>query len=255
MDFTLNLNIIQIISIGIFSILGYIFVKVVFSDWSYKISKPFSWENAVKDGKVSKELLKLEKTFIDKVRFYSIWLQLETIKNKIVKGYFAELGVYQGETAKLIHLVDPSRKFLLMDTFSGFDQLDLDLEVSKGDKYTENYFSNTSVEEVKNYLGERENLIYIPGYFPNSISDLDKNINYAFVHLDADLYQPTKKALKYFYPKLSVGGIIIIHDYNHSWDGVRQAIDEFCEEQKITFVELADMQGSVVISKADAIIY
>jgi len=252
MDFTVNLNIIQIISIVIFSILGYMTFKLIFSDWSYKISKPFKWENAVKHGNVSKELIKLEKTFIDKVRFYSIWLQLETIKNKNIEGYFAELGVYQGETAKLIHLSDPNRKFLLLDTFSGFDQHDLDFEVSKGEKYSENYFSNTSVEEVEKYLGDSENLIYFSGYFPKSISNLDKNIKYAFVHLDADLYQPTKQALKYFYPKLSDGGIIIIHDYNHSWDGVRQAVDEFCEERKIAFVELADMQGSVVVSKVNA---
>lgn len=251
MDLTVNLNIFQVISIVIFSILGYITFKLMFSDWSYKISKPFAWEDAVKNGLVSKELLNLEKTFIDKVRFYSIWLQLETIKNKNIEGCFAELGVYQGETSKLIHITDPSRKFLLMDTFSGFDKNDLDLEITKGEKYTENYFSNTSVEEVKEYLGENDNLIYIPGYFPDSIRNMDTEINYAFVHLDADLYKPTKEALKYFYPKLSVGGIIIIHDYNHSWDGVRKAVDEFCDEQKIAFVELADMQGSVVISKSN----
>lgn len=252
MDFTVSLNIVQIISIVIFSILGYITFKLISSDWSYKISKPYKWENAVKQGLVSSELVKLEKTFVDKVRFYSLWLQLEAIKNKNIQGYFAELGVYQGETAKLIHLADPNRKFLLMDTFNGFDKHDLEFETSKGDKYSANYFSDTSIKDVKKYLGESDNLIYKPGYFPNSISNLDKNINYAFIHLDADLYQPTKEALKYFYPKLSVGGIIIIHDYNHSWDGVRQAVDEFCDEQKIAFVELADMQGSVVVSKGAA---
>jgi O-methyltransferase len=249
MDFTLNLNLVQLITIILFSILGYIVFKLLFSDWSYRIVKPYKWEEAAKGGKVTKDIIKLEKTFVDKVRFYSLWMYLETIKSKNIPGYFAELGVYQGETAKLIHLVDPNRKFVLLDTFDGFSQSDLENETTKGEKYSENNFSDTSVENVRNYLGESENLIFIPGHFPESINDFVKNVNYAFVHIDADLYSPTKEALKYFYPKLSPGGIIIIHDYNHTWDGVRRAVDEFCDENNITFIEVADMQGSVVISK------
>jgi O-methyltransferase len=249
MDFTLNLNLVQIITIVLFSILGYIVFKLLFSDWSYRIVKPYKWKDAVKEGKVAKDIVKLEKTFADKVRFYSLWMYLEKIKRNNIPGYFAELGVYQGETAKLIHLVDPNRKFVLLDTFDGFSQSDLDNEIIKGEKYSENNFSDTSIKIVRNYLGESANLICIPGHFPESISDFDKNVNYAFVHIDADLYSPTKEALKYFYPKLSSGGIIVVHDYNHTWDGVRRAVDEFCDENKIIFIEVADMQGSVVLSK------
>ncbi len=250
MDFTISLNIVQIVSIILFLIIGYLALGLIFNDWTYKIYKPFKWEKAVKEGLVSKELLSLEKSFIDKVRFYSIWLQLEHIKRNKIDGYFAELGVYKGETAKLIHLLCPDRKFVLMDTFSGFDKFDLDKEPSlNGGKYATNNFSDTNVEEVRKYLGESKNLICIQGLFPRSIRDFDADITYAFVHIDADLYQPTKEALEYFYPKLSSGGVIIIHDYNHNWDGVRIAVDEFCSEQNVNFVELADMQGSVVIAK------
>ncbi len=249
MNFTINLNIIQLISVAIFSILGYIVIKLIFFDYSYTIVKPFKWETAVKEGNVSKELLKLEKNFVDKVRFYSLWLIIEKIKEKEISGYFAEVGVYKGETAKLINIVEPARKFLLIDTFDGFTQVDLDSETTKGGKYSAHNFSDTSIEIVSNYIGKSENLIFIPGHFPESISDFDVEIKYAFVHIDADLYMPTKEALKYFYPKLSEGGVIVIHDYNHNWQGVKQAVDEYCMENSIAFVEVADMQGSVVITK------
>jgi O-methyltransferase len=69
------------------------------------------------------------------------------------------------------------------------------------------------------------------------------------VHIDADLYQSTIDALEYFYPKLNNTGAIIIHDYNHNWDGVRKAVKEFEQHIPEIFVELPDMYGSVVLIK------
>ena len=72
-------------------------------------------------------------------------------------------------------------------------------------------------------------------------------VKFAFVHLDADLYQPTLAALRYFYPRMVAGGVIIIHDYNHNWDGARKAVNEFVTEIPETLIEIADWQGSAMI--------
>jgi len=109
-------------------------------------------------------------------------------------------------------------------------------------------FSDTSLEEVKNFIDGNENVHFHPGYFPESARNLSET-NYAFVHLDADLYKPTLAALNYFYPKLSAGGVIIVHDYNHTWDGLRKAIDQFVQSIPETIIEIADWQGSVMIVK------
>jgi len=109
-------------------------------------------------------------------------------------------------------------------------------------------FSNTSLELVKKYIGENENVQYYSGYFPKSAEILPET-NYAFVHLDADLYNPTLAALYYFYPRLSKGGVIIIHDYNHNWEGVKKAIDEFSKTIPETIIEIGDWLGSVMIVK------
>ena len=50
------------------------------------------------------------------------------------------------------------------------------------------------------------NLILHPGYFPDTAEKVS-NEKFALVNLDADLYQPTKAALEFFYPRLSPGAL------------------------------------------------
>lgn len=244
-----SIQLVNILLVLVFLFLGF---KVFEQKWSYRISKPHSWDEAVKKGSVSHALKKIERTYRDKVRFYTFWLQMERIKNKKIPGAFAELGVYRGETAKIIHELNPDRDLYLFDTFDGFSEEDLSAEKSKEDKYDTSNFSDTSLEEVKNFIGGNKHIKFQPGYFPDSTANLDET-TYSFVHLDADLYKPTHAALHYFYPKLSPGGVIIIHDYNHSWDGIRKAIDEFSQTIPESFVEIADWQGSAMIVKNSAL--
>ncbi|MBL4655163.1 MAG: class I SAM-dependent methyltransferase [Bacteroidia bacterium] len=249
MNLAITLDLFQVISILLVLVFLFLGFKVWELKWSYKLSKPHKWEEANRNGKISGNLKKLERTYRDKVRFYTFWLQIERLKNERILGDFAELGVYKGETAKIIHEMDSSRTFHLFDTFSGFDKQDLLLENSTDEKFSTSNFSDTNLEVVKRSINGNENVHFHPGYFPDSVKNLDET-NYAFVHLDADLYKPTLAALNYFYPKLSTGGVIIIHDYNHTWNGIPKAVDEFVQSISETIVELADWQGSVMIVKS-----
>lgn len=248
MNVAITLKLIHLISILLGLVFLFLLFKVVESKWSYRISKPYNWENGVNKGEISAQLKKLERTFRDKVRFYTFWLQIERIKNQKISGAFAELGVYQGDTAKVIHAMDPSRSLHLFDTFSGFDEKDLKFEKGDDEKYSPENFSDAVLDDVKLHIGGNENVHFHVGYFPESAHDL-KETNYAFVHLDADLYQPTIAGLKYFYPRLSAGGVIIIHDYNHTWDGIPKAVSEFIATIPESIHEIADWQGSVMIVK------
>ena len=75
-----------------------------------------------------------------------------------------------------------------------------------------------------------------PWYYTNHIdleSDVDK---FQFIHLDVDLYQPTKDSLDFFYPKLAQGGIIVCDDYNFStFPGAKKAWDEFFNDKRNGF--------------------
>jgi hypothetical protein len=52
---------------------------------------------------------------------------------------------------------------------------------------------------------------------------------YRFVHVDVDLYQPTSDSLKYFFPRLARGGIIITDDYD--WPGAKKAFQDFAAQE------------------------
>jgi hypothetical protein len=53
---------------------------------------------------------------------------------------------------------------------------------------------------------------------------------YGFVHLDVDLYQPTKAGLEYFGPRMAVGGVIVLDDYGaRKCPGIHRAAEEFLE--------------------------
>lgn len=53
-------------------------------------------------------------------------------------------------------------------------------------------------------------------------------VRFSLVHLDCDLYQPTKAALEAFWPRLSRGGVILFDEYGiKDWPGETQAVDEY----------------------------
>ena len=68
--------------------------------------------------------------------------------------------------------------------------------------------------------------VVVKGYFPETTVGIEEA--FCFVNLDFDLYNPTYAGLEYFYPRMSKGGVILIHDYfSVGWTGVKQAVDEF----------------------------
>lgn len=242
------LTITLIDALNILLVLLFLFVVFKYAEtfWSYKISKPYLWEQAVKRNEISGELKSLQFQTRDKVRFFSLWFQVERLKRNKVKGSFAELGVYKGVTANMLYEMDRTRTLHLFDTFGGFHENDLQQEQTKGGKYTTTEFSDTSVQAVKAYINGGNQVVFHEGHFPATAAGLEHE-TFALVNIDADLYVPTLEGLQFFYPRLAPGGVIFVHDYNHNWDGARKAIDEFAQTIPEGITELPDWQGSVVI--------
>ena len=243
------MTLIQFLNLVLINLVALMALSYFWSFYTHKLFKPFSWLDARKKNEHNNDLLKLERKFKDKIRFYSLWLQLKRISNKNIGGAIAELGVYKGETAKLIHHMLPDRNFYLFDSFSGLPKQVIKEDCDGTVRPQTVQFDNTSPDEVLKYIdGDNTKLVIKEGVFPATTEGMNENL-YSLVHIDADLYQSTIDALDYFYPKLNQAGAIVIHDYNHNWDGVKKAVDEF--EQKIPeiFVELPDMYGSVILIK------
>lgn len=88
------------------------------------------------------------------------------------------------------------------------------------------------------------------GFFPETARGLESE-RYAAVSLDVDLYAPTFAGLQYFYPRLSEGGAIILHDYNSlRFDGVRRAAADYEQEYgRLDLIPLSDLHGTAIIVK------
>ncbi len=187
----------------------------------------------------------------DMSRFYMFCLVMDLIKKQNIAGDFVELGVSKGNSATVLarwaRRLD--RQLYLLDTFEGFspdDLVGIDENISV-------HFADTSLEGVRDQVAG-DNVRFVAGYFPETIDQLPADGRYALVHLDCDLYRPFATALPYFWPRLSEGGFLVMHDYlSLHWDGAEQAVDEFFSSQRESIVPIPDMAGTVIVRKNKAI--
>ena len=238
-------NLVQIILTSILVVYGIYFLYFEFFNRNYE---PLIWKEALKSELISKDLFKTSKKYKDKERFFNFWYQVERLKENNIKGAYAELGVYKGETANILHLMDPNREFHLFDTFEGFPNIDLKNETGKAATYTKHNFADTSVETVTSLFNSSK-IHFHKGYFPDTTDKLD-SISYALVNMDVDLYKPTKEGLEYFYPLMEKGGIILIHDHNPDWPGLMKAVKEFSSQIPEAFIQLTDKDSTIILIKS-----
>lgn len=180
-------------------------------------------------------------------RLYFFAENVRMIRTRGIDGALAELGVFKGTTAKLLHKLLPERELFLFDTFEGFDPRDTQSDPSgfpSGD-----YCCGLS--EVKRFVGNASTIKWCKGFFPDTTAMVPEDTRFALIHLDCDLYNPTIEALRFFYDRLNPGGIVIVHDYaGDCWPGIRQAVDEFLSDKPEYPIIIPDRSGTAVFIKA-----
>jgi hypothetical protein len=186
----------------------------------------------------------------DLSRLYCLMLNLSQILEEGIPGDFAELGVWRGNSASVLahYAAKGNREVFLFDTYEGFDQRD----ITGVDSAVEvNVFNNTSIDMVKAAIGPNHGRChFVKGFFPGTFTDEHAARTYAVVNLDCDLYEPMKAGLAAFYPRMSRGGLFMLHDYSSRyWPGAKQAVDEFCRETGEFIVLLPDKSGSAYLRK------
>jgi O-methyltransferase len=156
-----------------------------------------------------------------------------------ISGDVAELGVAYGASAKLLAVsLPPGKSLALFDTFDGLPPP----SASDGARFSSGEFKS-NLEYVQQYVGT-DRVQYYRGLFPSTATALSDRV-FSFVHLDADLYESTLAAFRFFYPRLSTGGMILCHDYP-SAAGVVQALDEFFSDKPDPAIELTGYQVMIV---------
>lgn len=156
-----------------------------------------------------------------------------------VEGDYAEVGAFNGGSTKIICESKGTKALHVFDTFEGLPDTD-----NNDSEWFEKGQYSCSLESVKAYLSEYNNVHYYKGLFPNTSAPVEDK-RFAFVSLDVDLYSSTLDSLRFFYPRMSIGGIIMSHDYV-SADGVRQAFDTFFQDKPEPIIELSGSQCLIV---------
>jgi len=188
---------------------------------------------------------------MDVARLWSLLLNLKQVLSR-VEGAVAELGVYKGHSSAVIgHYANKfGRRMYLLDTFAGFVKEQVESRLSENAKEA---FRDVSLEYAQQTVGFSEFFEWIVGPFPESITPALREEKFCFVSLDCDLYEPILAGLRFFYPRLSPGGLIFVHDYSSGhWPGATRAMDQFIDESGAGYVLLPDKSGSAVVARPSA---
>ena len=180
----------------------------------------------------------------DYVRLAALELLCRRLES--VPGAAAELGVYRGFFARCINTLLPDRMLYLFDSFEGFSS-----DACASEAFHAAH-RNTAVEKVLAIQPHPDKVIVKPGFFPDSLDGLEER--FCFVSLDVDFERATLDGLRYFWPRLSPGGYIMLHDWgSRKLPGVARALDRFEQEtgRKLPAVPLCDVGGSLILCKPD----
>lgn len=161
----------------------------------------------------------------------------EEAYRKNISGCVAEAGVFRGEFSKEINYYFPDRRCYLFDTFDGFAENDIKLE-KKESLIVANYMKGLNEKEVYEKMPHKELVTIKKGYFPETTVDVDEQL-FCFVNLDMDLYAPTLAGLRYFYPRMAKGGVILIHDFfSDAYPNLKDAIYDYEKENNIFLAKM-----------------
>jgi hypothetical protein len=149
-----------------------------------------------------------------------------------VPGEIVEFGSYRGATALTLallgHIHNIRRLTVLLDTFTGTPATNrYDASRSAGE-FTPPTNQVGVIRQQAAALGILDQIEIHQGLFAESIRMLQsRNLRFAFVHIDANLYQSTLEACAFALPRISAGGAVVFDDYNGPCDlGARLAIDQ-----------------------------
>lgn len=185
-------------------------------------------------------------TMTSPVRVVQLIRAIDYLEQNKISGDIVECGVWRGGSIMAAILAlnkyESIRNIRLYDIFSGMSEpthkdRKYDGETAKIIAKREgSHWCNASLREVKTNIStmqyDHSKIEFIKGKVEETISEKNTGSAIALLRLDTDWYESTKHELKYLFPKLVKGGVLIIDDYGH-WNGCRLAVDEYFKENNI----------------------
>jgi len=180
-------------------------------------------------------------TMIGMKRLDNLQYCIEKVITEGIPRDLIETGVWRGGAAIFMRAILKAygvtdRRVLAADSFDGLPAPDpLQFPQDTDDTHHKNTYLAVSLEEVKanfeRYGLLDEQVVFIKGWFRDTLPNIPADA-LAVLRLDGDMYESTWDALTNLFPKLSVGGYIIIDDYQVV-PGCRAAVDDFRQKHGI----------------------
>jgi hypothetical protein len=155
-----------------------------------------------------------------------------------VPGDTAECGVFQGAGSYLICKANQSsrtrlRTHFLFDSFEGLSRP----AVVDGGAWAKGNLA-CGLDTAKANLREYDRLSWHAGWIPTRFGDVQDR-TFSLVHIDVDLFEPTRDSLRFFFPRMSQGGIIVCDDYGFTTcPGATKAVDDYLVDRAEQMVAL-----------------
>jgi hypothetical protein len=152
-----------------------------------------------------------------------------------IEGDIVECGVWRGGMlAGLMHVMGAGRKYYAYDSFEGLppaEAIDGDKAINfQKETKRPAYYNNCAAEAkwVSDLFKDKPELLrVVPGWFKDTLlleENLPKKI--AILRLDGDWFESTLTALTFLYPRLALGGLVIIDDYE-DWEGCKRGVHTY----------------------------
>jgi len=202
-------------------------------------------------------------TMIGRERLFALIQGIRYIAQHRLPGAIVECGVWRGgamgAAALTLQALGEQRDIYLFDTFEGMsiptqedktfggeDAMKEFLEKRTGTESSD--WCMASLEDVQANLSTLglniDHFHFVKGMVEDTIPTQTPTGDIALLRLDTDWYKSTKHEMEHLFPKLTVGGVLIIDDYG-DWEGARQAVEEYLDHHNIRML-LTRVDGSVI---------
>ena len=162
-----------------------------------------------------------------------------------VPGDTAECGVYFGASSHLI-CAFVARSALpkshhLFDSFEG-----LSTPTAQDGGHWQASDLRVDFGEAARRLAKFHNVHFYKGWIPERFNEVADR-RFSFLHIDVDLYEPTRDAIAFFYPRMNAGAVIVCDDYGFATcPGATKAIDEYLRDKPEKMAMLSDGGGFLI---------
>lgn len=174
-------------------------------------------------------------------------------------GHVVECGVFKG--ASLLRFAtfrrllehDDSRQIIGFDVFGAFPRDNDAADAAFVEQFERQAGLGISTAELTAALDHKtfRNVTLVRGDVRQTIPHFAAErpeFKISLLHLDLDVYEPTRTALEHFFPRMVPGGLIVLDDYG-TVPGATRAVDEFLIGRNLPIqkLSLAHIPGFIVV--------